>query len=201
MLLEEGQDLEDIVGKKLYTQVVTAMASTGLPDSVVRRLKPWVVMTMLGMPKSEGGLILDMVLYQRAAEQGKPTSGLETAQEQLSVFDGLSHEDQIALLKVTLEQLPSQAGIHDQLIEAYAANDLRRIQVLSEQNNRSSMAPVTVRFMRRLNDDRNRRMVQRMIPYLKQGNCFIAVGALHLGGPHGILALLEKYGCRAEPMR
>jgi uncharacterized protein YbaP (TraB family) len=52
--------------------------------------------------------------------------------------------------------------------------------------------------MTRLNDDRNRRMVRRMIPYLEQGNSFIAVGALHLAGPRGILALLRKNGYTTE---
>ena len=54
--------------------------------------------------------------------------------------------------------------------------------------------------MTRLNDDRNRRMAQRIIPYLEQGNSFIAVGALHLAGSRGILALLRQSGYDTEPL-
>ena len=56
-------------------------------------------------------------------------------------------------------------------------------------------------FMVRLNDDRNRRMVHRILPYLEQGNSFIAVGALHLAGPQGILSLIRQQGYTVESVR
>ena len=201
MLLEEGRHLESIVGTKTYIQAVAAMATIGVPEPVVGRLKPWAVMAMLSMPKSKGGAIMDMVLWQRAQGQGKPTSGLETVEEQLSVFNDLSTQDQIDLLRMTLDQLPSQAMIFEQLIEAYVADDLAAIQALADKSGFSAETPAAAHFRSRLNDERNQRMVQRIIPYLEQGNSFIAVGALHLGGPQGILALLRKHGYRTEPVR
>ena len=41
---------------------------------------------------------------------------------------------------------------------------------------------------------RNERMVARMAERLRDGNAFIAVGALHLPGERGILHLLEQQG-------
>jgi len=41
---------------------------------------------------------------------------------------------------------------------------------------------------------RNMVMANRMQPYLKTGNTFFAVGALHLPGEKGILRLLETMG-------
>lgn len=199
MLLKDGQELETLVGNKLYAQVKKAMADSGIPEPMVRRLKPWVVIAMLSMPKSGGGLILDMVLYQRATGQGKPTSGLETAQEQLAVFDELSLEDQIDLLKMTLEQLPKQPQTFESLITAYADNDLQAIETISEQANQADNLPAAQRFMSRLNDQRNQRMAQRMVPYLEQGNSFIAIGALHLSGPNGLLSILRKQGYHTSP--
>jgi Uncharacterized protein conserved in bacteria len=37
-------------------------------------------------------------------------------------------------------------------------------------------------------------MVNRMDKLLRQGNAFVAVGALHLPGTHGILQLLSDEG-------
>ena len=108
MVLDQDTDLEKLVGKDTYGRVVSAMADYGMPEPAVRRLKPWVVIAMLSMPKSGGGQILDMALYQRATSQGKPASGLESAKEQLAVFEGLSVQDQIELLEMTLKQLPQQ---------------------------------------------------------------------------------------------
>jgi len=201
MMLEQDADLEALVGKDLFNQVMSAMADYGMPEPVVRRLKPWAVIAMLSMPKSRGGLILDMVLYQRATSQGKPASGLESADEQLAVFEGLSLRDQIELLEMTLEQRPSQPLVFEQLIDAYAADDLNRIANIAKLDHAQARMASARNFMVRLNDDRNRRMVQRIIPYLEQGNSFIAVGALHLSGPQGILSLIRQKGYAAESVR
>jgi len=201
MMLEQGTDLETLVGKDLYNRAVSALADYGMPEAVIRRFKPWVVIAMLSMPKSAGGLILDMVLYQRATSQGKPASGLESAQEQLAVFEGLSLQDQIELLEMTLKQQSSQAQVFEQLIEAYAADDLNRIATIAKLDHRQAQIESARNFMVRLNDDRNRRMVQRIIPYLEKGNSFIAVGALHLAGPQGILSLIRQNGYSAESVR
>ena len=48
--------------------------------------------------------------------------------------------------------------------------------------------------MNRLIFQRNEKMVQRMKPLLEKIDAFIAVGAMHLPGEKGVLALLEKQG-------
>jgi uncharacterized protein YbaP (TraB family) len=198
MMLAPDSDLKSLIGGKLFDRVVQAMAAYGMPEQVVLQLKPWAIIAVLSMPQSKGGMILDLVLYQRATGQGKPASGLESAGEQLAVFEGLSLQDQIELLEMTLENLPSQPQLFERLIEAYAADDLQRLTEIASLDNEQSRSASARRFMIRLNDDRNRRMVQRIIPYLEQGNTFIAVGALHLAGPRGILALLRQQGYTAE---
>jgi uncharacterized protein YbaP (TraB family) len=200
MMLAPDRDLEALIGGELFQRVVQAMAAHGMPEPAVRRLKPWAVIAMLNMPQSDGGQILDLTLYQRATGQGKPASGLESAGEQLAVFEGLSLQDQIELLDMTLKSLPSQPQMFEQLIKAYAADDLERLTDIARLDHEQSRSASARRFMTRLNDDRNRRMAKRIIPYLEQGNSFIAVGALHLAGPRGILALLRQSGYNTEPV-
>jgi uncharacterized protein YbaP (TraB family) len=200
MMLAPDSDLKSLIGEKLFDRVVQAMASHGMPEEVVRQLKPWAIVAVLSMPQSSGGPILDMVLYQRATGNGKPASGLESAGEQLAVFEGLSLQDQVELLDMTLKSLPFQQQMFERLIVAYAADDLKRLTDIAQLDHEQSQSASARRFMTRLNDDRNRRMVQRIIPYLKQGNTFIAVGALHLAGPRGILALLRQNGYISEPV-
>lgn len=43
---------------------------------------------------------------------------------------------------------------------------------------------------------RNRTMMERAVPILAEGGAFIAVGALHLPGPQGLVALLRRAGYR-----
>jgi hypothetical protein len=200
MMLSDGRDLESLIGADLFKQVQSAMTAYGMPPELVRQLKPWVVMALLSMPKPDGGAILDLVLQRRAAAAGKPTAGLETAEEQLSVFEQLSMGDQIELLKMTLAQLPQLPGLMDQLIQAYAADDLGKIAALAASYKSQGNLEALKRFTFRLNDERNLRMIQRMKPYLQQGNSFIAVGALHLAGPTGLVALLRQAGYQVDPV-
>jgi uncharacterized protein YbaP (TraB family) len=51
-------------------------------------------------------------------------------------------------------------------------------------------------MLKALIDDRNARMAQRLRPWLRHGGAFIAVGALHLPGEHGLLAVLSAQGLR-----
>jgi uncharacterized protein YbaP (TraB family) len=201
MVLDEGRDLESLLGTRLFRKTVAAMEARGMPEMVVRQLKPWVAMAMLSMPRSDGGTILDMVLRQRAADRGIPTAGLETAAEQLAVFDSLAVKDQIALLTMTIDQLPHLPAFFEQLIQAYAADDLDRIVRLSRRAMSHASGDTARRFMQKLNVDRNRRMADRIVPYIEQGNSFIAVGSLHLAGPDGLLTLLAQrgYATRAVP--
>ncbi|HEY7840695.1 MAG TPA: TraB/GumN family protein [Gammaproteobacteria bacterium] len=50
----------------------------------------------------------------------------------------------------------------------------------------------------RLLTGRNRIMVERMLPLVESGDAFVAVGAMHLPGADGILALLRERGFTIE---
>jgi len=47
---------------------------------------------------------------------------------------------------------------------------------------------------------RNRKMRTRVLPLLGRGGVFIGVGALHLVGEDGLVALIRKAGYLVEPI-
>ena len=47
---------------------------------------------------------------------------------------------------------------------------------------------------------RNERMVEKMEARLAEGRAFIAMGALHLYGDRGVLALLAQRGYKVTPV-
>jgi len=55
---------------------------------------------------------------------------------------------------------------------------------------------VASEFRRRLIIDRNQRMAERLEPIMARQPTFIAVGAMHLPGERGVLALLAARGYR-----
>ena len=195
MFFNDERTLEQVVGRKLYAQTVKAMNARGIPTVGVEKQKPWAVMMALSVPPPKTGEFLDLVLQARATQQNKPVSGLETVAEQLAVFDGLPLRDQIALLEDAVRMQADLDKEFEALHKAYLARDLATITTISEKHE-----PGDERLYRdvmdRLLDQRNRRMVERMTPFLKQGGAFIAVGAAHLPGESGLLYRLEKAGYR-----
>ena len=201
MMLPPGKNLQSLIGTELYRQSVNAMAERGYPEAIINRLQPWAVVLTLSMPQPKTGLFLDYVLYVRAAEQGKAVVGLEQMGEQLSVFTSLSMEEQVSLLRDTLRENDKFPQMFEQLIEAYLQRDLQALAALSEQQSMSaSDKALQQRFMGTLVDERNQRMVTRLLPLLEEGGVFAAVGALHLPGNAGLLAQLRQHGLRVSPV-
>ena len=196
MLLTNGKTLQTLVGKQLFEQLTPLMMKRGIPNQARAMFKPWAVFLTLSVPPQKTGMFLDLVLYESAKHQNKPVCGLETAEEQVGVFEGTSLEDQILLLQQIVKDPRAQDKQLEQLTEKYRARDIGGLIALSQefedstpQEQKSAEA-----FLRRLIDDRNVRMVERMLPRLQQGSVFIAVGALHLPGEKGILQLLTERG-------
>jgi len=200
MLLPQGQDLLSMVGTDLYTQSVIALGERGYPEGVVTRLQPWAIVMTLSVPKPETGLFLDYVLYRGAQEQGKKIVGLEKMAEQLAVFTDLSISDQVTLLRDTLKEYKQFPQQFQQLIEVYLQRDLNKLVTLSEEGMTSSDKALQEHFMTALVDKRNRRMAERLAPLLNKGGVFAAVGALHLPGDTGLVALLRKQGLTVTPV-
>lgn len=195
MFFADGRTLREVLGPELYEQARRAMDGRGLPTEGMERKKPWAVILALSAPHQEAGLFLDLRLQLRAALQQKPTYALETMQEQLAVFNDMPLADQVALLEETLRWQRRTEAQHRELLEAYLAADLARLMEIAlhrtPQSDRAYAA-----MLERLLTQRNHRMAERMQPRLKEGNAFIAVGAGHLPGVHGLLHLLEQSGYR-----
>jgi uncharacterized protein YbaP (TraB family) len=196
MLYLDGRDLPGVIGKQRYKRVVAAMAGRNVPEEMLRSYKPWSVATILSMPKAETGMFLDMVLYTDAINRKKKVIGLESAAEQISIFDDLSDDLQIAMLDDTLEHLEQLPSMFKQLMDAYLARDMAALVKTSEKFMQQGDPKVEKVFQQRLLDDRNHTMVERLQPLLQKGRLFVAVGALHLPGEQGILQQLEDMDYR-----
>jgi uncharacterized protein YbaP (TraB family) len=192
------QSLDKLIDKALYQSVVDAMRQHQLPEFMVNRLKPWAVVVTLSTPPMETGKFLDLLLYQEAQKLQKPTYGLETVKEQLAIFDSIPSADQITMLKDTVKNLKKMPTVFEKMHDLYLQRDLTELLKYSieEMKKGSDNLSLVEAFYKRVVDDRNIRMVERMEKRLKAGNAFIAIGALHLPGKKGVLKLLQDRGYR-----
>lgn len=194
MMLPVSSSLSAVVGEELGRQAQQAMLGLGVPPEVTERMQPWATVVTLSMPKMESGLVLDAQLYQQGIAAGKKFVPLESPEEQLSVFTGLSNDEQKALLRHVLSEYQSYPAMFEQLTEAYLRGDLEAIVRMSKANPMSSDPALQQKMMTSLLEERNQRMVARLVPELGKGKVFVAVGALHLPEEQGLLALLRQRG-------
>lgn len=196
MFFNDGKTLKDVIGEALYNDTLQLI---GISDASQARginsMKPWAVMMTLSGPHQGSGLPLDLALQFQATRQGKPTYGLETMEEQIGVFNGMSLADQVTLLRDAVQTQKGQQDSMEELTQAYLKRDLAGLMALNDQF-KPTDARVYDTLMNRLLVQRNRNMTERMQKYLQQGNAFIAVGALHLPGDTGLLKLLNAGGHR-----
>ncbi len=199
--LPEGQSLDGLLEPGLLERVLEVARARGLPPPVVLRMRPWALATTLSLPPDETGLFLDLRLYHLAQEAGVEVVGLETAQEQLALFEGLTTGEQATLLAQALEIQPRLPQEFDDMVAAYLAGDLAMLQRLSERQQAELGDGLGAWFQGTLIEARNRRMAERLQPAIAAGGAFVAVGALHLTGETGLLASLERMGCALSVLR
>lgn len=194
-MLPPGERLSDLLAPDLWEQVQAAAAARGVTRDAAERMKPWALATALSLPPGDTGVFLDLHLYQLAEERGIDAVGLETATEQLALFDRLSLPEQVELLRLAvknLKQLPQQ---FETMVEAYVAGDLATLQAMAEEQQDALGEELAQWFEQQLLVQRNRRMAERLGPLLEGGGAFIAVGALHLTGESGLYAAMARLGC------
>lgn len=196
MFFGDGRTLHQVLGDPLYRSLLDA---TGIKDTTraagLDRMKPWAVMMFLMGPRQGGGVFLDMALQARAVLHGKANHALETADEQIAVFNGMSIDDQVVLLRDAISETRASDDALEELTRAYLRRDLSGLQTIQDKY-KPADARVYDEMMKRLLTERNRNMAERMRVRLKEGNAFIAVGALHLAGDSGVLRLLANAGYR-----
>jgi uncharacterized protein YbaP (TraB family) len=198
MMLEPETSLSDRIGSPLGEEAAGAMQTLGIPPEVTERLQPWAVVMTLSMPQMETGQFLDKMLYEKGISAGKRFQALESVDEQLSIFNALTLEEQKSMLRQVLHEYRDYPTMFDMLTQAYLAEDLQRLMAISIANPIAPDVELQQKVMEQMLDNRNQRMADRMQLLLDQGRVFVAVGALHLAGEQGLIALLRQHGYRVS---
>ncbi|HXG19437.1 MAG TPA: TraB/GumN family protein [Methylomirabilota bacterium] len=197
MLYADGHTLQDTVGQELFAQLVSLMQQRGVPALALTKFKPWAVYMTLSMPQAQTGQFLDLLLYEQAQQHGKTVCGIETAAEQVAVFEHTPLADQLSLLREIVNHPHATDLLLQKMIPLYLQRDIGGLYALSTDaadataEERQSLEA----FLKRLIDERNQRIAERLLARFARESTFAAVGALHLPGPTGVLQLLANRGC------
>jgi uncharacterized protein len=161
------------------------------------RSETWAAALALAQVEAEGdpehGVDRDLI----RAFVGRDVREFEGASSQLQIFDQLPEEAQRDLLVEVIKASGDDAGQAARLRKAWLAGDL---VVLEEASQTGILAVPALRAA--LLTERNQRWMARLESEL-QGprRPLIAVGAAHLVGPEGLIALLGQRGYVVKALR
>ena len=200
-MLTGGQTLEQVLSPQRFLQVRQLAADLGLPIGGLQQFKPWMIaLTLLGLEWRKVGfdpsLGLDKHFYDRARADGKAVQGLETLEFQISRFDEMTWEEQDRMLLATFKELETQKSAVTVLANAWQAGDVETIEriVLQDLVEEPGM-------YERLLVARNRDWLPKIEAlFLRSGRAFVVVGAAHLVGPDGLVAMLLSKGYAVEQL-
>lgn len=200
MQYPDAETLERTLGAERYARVMQALVAYRVPPDWIARMKVWAVMMTLSVPVPETGFFMDFSLSLRAAGAGMAVSGLETLEQQLSFLEDMPAVYQLALLDQALSDHDRVNELNDEMLSVYLTGDLAALQRLSEEQFLQLDTEIRDYFLSRGIAERNQHMVEKLLTLLQEGPVFVAVGALHLPGSGGLLALLRQQGYDLEPM-
>lgn len=202
MRLPDGESLRDRIGQERFARLQQVCGQLGLPVSAtyLDGLRIWAAALVLSQPRGISGPPLDLILWQSALQAGGTVVGLETAEEQAGAFDVLDDELQTLLLEDAMTSAEAGHPDYHRLVEAYLAQDIPAlVKEVSASLDGAVPEPRRERFAEALLTRRNHRFRERLLPMMDASPCFIAVGAAHLLGPEGMLALLAQDGFDITP--
>jgi uncharacterized protein YbaP (TraB family) len=200
--LPEGKTLSSVLPAGLYARLERFFSARGFELARLGTLKPIVLGAQLEVLDyaMSGRPPLDQELIRIATEAGKSIEALEKPEEQVVIFDVLTLEEQIEVLDEGLARLekvaPGQPSAAEKMVRAYVAGDEKALWT-------ESMAyvdpsdPTDAKFLEAIFTRRDVRFAERIDARLGTRPArrqLFAIGALHLFGPEGVIARLEKRG-------
>jgi uncharacterized protein YbaP (TraB family) len=202
MMFTDGTTLPSLLSPEDAKAMEAGLAERGITLTSVLKMKPWMLSALLALPacemarKAAGAPVLDVKLALEAKAAGKKLQGLETIADQLHAMASLPMEFHIKGLIETLKLGDRMDDVVETMIDLYVKGDtgtflpLFRALLPDEEGDEMSYAA----FEQAMIVERNKTMIKNAEPIIDAGSAFIAVGALHLPGPEGLIELLRKAG-------
>jgi hypothetical protein len=200
VLLEEGTFFDYFSPEQIDTILVWAKQELKMDEKAFRatmsKMKPFVVVQMAiqihFMGKTES---YEMTLEEIAKTNKLSIKGLETIEQQMGFFDGLTKAQQSEMVMEGIRDTEKSIATLKEMEVLYQSQNIDSLYLMI-QNEGGVIAEESNDFL----DNRNASWVPQIKEMIASKRCFIAVGAGHLGGPNGVIRLLQKEGYTLSPV-
>lgn len=190
--MKNGKKLKDLYTAEQYKRISDFFKdSLKTPISLFQRMKPEFLVALLypKMMYCNSATSVEESVMQLAKEAGKEIKGLETMAFQASVFDSIPYETQAKDLLNIIDSLEKAKADFARMLLAYKS------QRLDEIENIMNTPAIGVAYNQEvLLDNRNKNWIHQLKVIMKKNPVFTAVGAGHLVGKNGMIALLRAEG-------
>ena len=198
MFMPDNKTINDLLDTTEYDQLSGFFKdSLNLQLDRFQRLKPFflvqfIIPKMINKPLAS----YEITFVQMAKKYNIDLTGLESIKEQMNSIDKIPFKKQAELVLETVNDFNEEKQIYSQLIDAYKKMDFKNFYTLMFK-----ASTELKEFEQVLLIDRNEKWIPRIEKMIKEKPCFIAVGALHLEGDKGLVALLQSGGYTVTPIK
>lgn len=191
--LPEGTTIRKLLGEKRYLKTGRILhKSFGIDWPAYNEALPFYITSMLSghCTPVDFPYTLDQWLWQKALGNGLSVCGLETLEKQQEILQSLPIAFQIQDLLQVASNVSAFRNRMATLQELYAQGNWQILYKLTRKQTGSIRKIMLHR--------RNEHMMEAFLPLAAENAVFVSVGASHLGGNIGLLALLKRAGARVK---
>ncbi len=200
MMMKDGKTMSSMLSDadfKLLDKTITE--KVGVSATMFNSFKPFMV-SMMMLPSLLDCPIqsIESELVKVAQKQQEEVLGLETVEQQLAVFDAVPYQDQMnELMRSVRDGFAADKQEIVKMMEVYKSGDLNAMLKMMDE----SPSMLSSKFQDELLVKRNKNWIAKIEEVSKSKPTFFGVGAAHLGGENGVIALLKKKGYKVEAVR
>lgn len=196
LLLETGLDPEHPLSRKLSktdfdrVSLELQLAGAWYGAANLTNFRPWLAATMATVsPGFDYRTGVDLSLRAEAMAAGKRVRGLDSLEQRIKLFAGLSPYAEMMLLATELDDRgPHRHAVFD----AWFSGDVDTMRQLVQDS-------LPLELWRTLFTERNAIWADRISEMLDEpGVVFVGLNAAHLAGENGVLRLLSAHGITIE---
>lgn len=161
------------------------------------KFKPFAIVSMATQMQFIGKTESYEKSFELIADENEiEIKGLETLEEQMAVFDDLTDEQQAEMVMENIRSYKENLCLTKNMMKVYNLQQIDSLYAMVTDNE-SVISEEQDSFL----DQRNSNWIPQIKNYIKDEKVLIAVGAGHLGGPNGLIRLLEKEGYILTPVK
>jgi len=203
MMYQDTRSLSTVLSRTTYDALAELMEERQLPLAAFEKFTPAGLMfTLTALELKRLGLIdetagVDLHFEQRAKQDGKDRLHLELVDEQLAFMRRINELDPNKLIGSTLAEISNTSKTWEALLKAWRTGDMALMDKVGIAQMESEY-PDIYNF---LLVGRNKDWLTDLQKMIKTKEVeFVLVGALHMAGDDGLLALLAEEGYEIEQM-